>query len=445
MSCRSYSIMIKQNRPLMISWSIAFLLLISAQCVSTSGEAIPVDATPVTLTYLTWTNDSDIWGAAENDAIAEFESTRPRVTVSRKRYGNSTRDHLNEATPPDVMLVWPYDDTLALAEEGVLLDVTELWESLDFEEGYPPHYIDMTTVDGKKYHIPVAYSWAAIYYNKAVFNRLGLRPPETWDEFLFVSDTLWNSGITPIALAGDNPWVATLWFDYLNLRLNGPEFHARLIQGQERYDDPKVRKVLEFWQLLQTREYFSSEAWSKDSLQAISDVIQGDDELIRPREPAAMILASADWLGYLTPKFQAELGFFRFPIIDPAVPVGEVVISVGYMIPANAANPAEALDFLAYAGSSEGQSRFGQQLGLLNTYFPAKADVDAQLLPPAIQQGQALVQTADAMGTAYFQSIPGPMRGQVSGMLRRFLQGSTDIDGLLGDLEKDRQRIYTQP
>jgi multiple sugar transport system substrate-binding protein/raffinose/stachyose/melibiose transport system substrate-binding protein len=435
--------LVNPNYRLVFGWMTILTMLILRQCAYPGevGEP-PVAVTPVTLSYLTWISEGDDWGRVEKDIFDQFEASQPRITVSSGSYINTTRDHLTEVPSPDVLFVWPWDATLSVVEDGLLLEVTNLWQELGLENAYPPHYITMAEVDGRKYHIPVAYSWTAIYYNKAIFDQYNLESPQTWNEFLAICEVLLDNGITPIVLTGDNPWMATLWFDYLNLRLNGPDFHARLIKGEEPYDTPEVKKVLETWQSLYEKDYFVADPWQWGYGEGVSAVIKGDDAMIRSREAAAMILMSTFWLDETPSKFRKELDFFAFPIIDPSVPVAEVVSSRGYMIAANSSHPSEAMELLTYLGSVEAQSRFTQQINSLGTYLPAQKGIEAKLFTPPMQQGMALVQDADAVGDAYYESIPGAMRGSVSGVLRRFLQDTEDIDTLLSDLEAARKRVY---
>ena len=60
---------------------------------------------------------------------------------------------------------------------------------------------------------------------------MGLEPPTTWDEFLGVIDAAKEAGKTPITIGTQMPWTAAAWFDYLNMRQNGPEFHISLMDG----------------------------------------------------------------------------------------------------------------------------------------------------------------------------------------------------------------------
>jgi ABC-type glycerol-3-phosphate transport system substrate-binding protein len=203
-----------------------------------------------------------------------------------------------------------------------------------------------------------------------------------------------------------------------------------------------VRQVLEIWQSLQTKGYFVTDSWTWGYSEAMRAIIRGDDALIRPREPAAMVLSNASRFDETPSKFRNELNFFPFPIIDPSVPVAEVVPSMGYMISANSSYPSEAMEFLTYVGSVEAQSRFFQQMSSLGTYLPVQNGIRAKLFAPAMQQGMTIVQGADSIGNSFYASIPGLMRGSVSGVILRLLRGSTDIDSLLSDLEAARKRVY---
>ena len=415
--------------------------LVTAQCAAPT-ELAPAPVTPVALSYMTWTSDGDLLGRAERQMFEQFEASQSNITISLNNYGdNSTRDHLTAAEPPDVMFVWPYEDTLTPMKEGLLLEVTDVWQQLKLDENIPPQYVRMAEVNGKKYHVPIIYGWTAIYYNKAIFDQYHLTPPQTWAEFLKVCDTLVENGITPIALPGDGPWMSSLWFDYLNLRLNGPDFHARLINGEERYDTAQVRQVFETWRSLQEKKYFVAEPMRWTYEDVISAIVQGDDKFLRPREPAAMILNNSFFFDRTPPKFLAELDFFRFPTIDPAIPQAEVVDSMGYMVSVHTKHPLEAREFLVYMASAPVQAQLMQQMQPADIYLPTLKVIDAEKLPPALKKGQDLVQNAHSIGTPFFAGIPGAMRGEVIGGLQRFLQGA-DIAQVVADLEAARQRIY---
>jgi len=69
--------------------------------------------------------------------------------------------------------------------------------------------------------------------------------PTTWAEFLQACETIKSKGVTPIGLGADNstPWVASGWFDYLNIRVNGATYHRELLAGKHSFADPQVQHL----------------------------------------------------------------------------------------------------------------------------------------------------------------------------------------------------------
>jgi len=99
-------------------------------------------------------------------------------------------------------------------------------------------------VDGKQYFLPTSYYWWAVYYRPSLFEQAGItKVPETWKSVLGACDTLNAAGITPITIGTRYPWTAAAWFDYLNMRINGPQFHIDLMLLKESYTDERVKAV----------------------------------------------------------------------------------------------------------------------------------------------------------------------------------------------------------
>ncbi|MBN1684842.1 MAG: extracellular solute-binding protein, partial [Gammaproteobacteria bacterium] len=71
--------------------------------------------------------------------------------------------------------------------------------------------------DGKLYCISVDVVETAIYYNKTLFQKLNLKLPETWSEFIQLQQTLLDNGITPMPSAQDlvSDWGQDIIFDML--------------------------------------------------------------------------------------------------------------------------------------------------------------------------------------------------------------------------------------
>ena len=59
-----------------------------------------------------------------------------------------------------------------------------------------------------------------------------------------------KDGLIPIAFADKDGWPAMGTFDYLNMRLNGYQFHLDLCAHKECWDQQKVKDVFDNWKAI---------------------------------------------------------------------------------------------------------------------------------------------------------------------------------------------------
>ncbi len=85
------------------------------------------------------------------------------------------------------------------------MDISDVYKSEGWDKSFPKGFQASSTVDGKQYFVPTSYYWWAVYYNKKVFEKYGLEPPKTWDEFMAVNETLKKNGIHPIVTGTKAP------------------------------------------------------------------------------------------------------------------------------------------------------------------------------------------------------------------------------------------------
>ena len=98
--------------------------------------------------------------------------------------------------------------------------------------------------DGKKYFVPnYNYPWA-IFYRKSLFQAKGYQVPTTCDDFKTLCAQMKKDGLIPIAFGDKDGWPAMGTFDYLNMRLNGYQFHVDLMAHKESWDQQEGRERL---------------------------------------------------------------------------------------------------------------------------------------------------------------------------------------------------------
>ncbi len=353
-------------------------------------------------------------------------------SVAHEDFKQAIRAYLTASTPPDVMTWFAGNRARFFIDKGLVMDISDVWEREGWNETYPAGFRAMSSVDGKQYFVPASWYWWAVYYRKDIFDQYGLTPPETWDEFLAVCETLKENGVTPITIGTKYRWTAAAWFDYLNMRVNGPEFHINLMLGKESYEDPRVLKVFtDYWQPLIENGYFIDDPAAYSWSEAIPFMLEGD---------AAMYLMG-DFLRDSYPDEEEDkLDFFRFPIIDPAVPVGEDAPTDGFLIAANAQHVEVAKDFIAYLGGVEAQQFFADELGRL----PTNMEVDTSGFSAVQQKGLELIQGADFVAQFYDRDTTPEMADEGMNGFMQFWDNPDEIEDILANLESVRQEVFTE-
>ena len=392
----------------------------------------------------------------DEPAISRFTVDFPHIEIRRRCLGSffyRIEKDFASPNPPHFSKLFAGYNVQNLAAQGLLLDLSDLWEQEGWNDAFPQWLQRQSSVhrkerslfitpqkptarlqtsnlkEGQKYFLPTAYSWSAIYYSKPIFERYHLTAPNTWDELLDTAEILKQHNIRPMAIPDE-----TIWFDYLNMRLNGPEFHRDLLWGEVNFEDQRVKYIFEIWQNLLAQEFFHTETTSDDF--GYSQAI-----LAMHREEAAMALGDSFFFRDAIPeKFQDNFGFFPMPIIDETISVGENVTVFGYVIPGKAQEQEISRKLLIYLGSAEAQAYLAAVPGLV----PTRSDIDPNLLSAEAKQGKRLIQKADAIGPPYTPSVPRLMTRRGSRAFRLFLKNFSDIETILTTLEEARQEALAE-
>jgi len=352
--------------------------------------------------------------------------------IAHEDFKQAIRAYLTADPAPDVLTWFAGNRTRFFIDKGLVMDITAMWDENKFNDVYAPGFQALASYKDKKYFLPTAYYWWAIYYRPSLFEQAGVaKPPETWDELLTACDQLNAAGITPITIGARFRWPAAAWFDYINMRLNGPQFHIDLTDLKVPYTDPKVKGVFEKWKELIDHKCFIEDPAAYDWQEALPLMTEGK---------AAMYLMGQFVVDSYPDEMENDLDFFRFPIIDPNMPIGEDAPTDGFFLAATARNPEGAQAFLAYLGSQEVQQKAFAELGRL----PTRTDVDISQATPATQKGIQLIQSADFVAQFYDRDTTPPMAEAGMDGFMRFWDNPSQIDQILADLEAERLRILEE-
>ena len=137
----------------------------------------------------------------------DFEKENPNVhvkVVNVPNAGEVLKTRVLAGDVPDVVNIFPQSIELQeWAKAGYFEDLSDK----DYIKRVKNHYADKYAIDGKIYNIPYTANSYGIYYNKDKFKELGLKVPETWEEFEELVDTIIAKGETPFAIAGADTWT----------------------------------------------------------------------------------------------------------------------------------------------------------------------------------------------------------------------------------------------
>jgi len=426
-----------------------FLLLTSVLLFAGCDAQEDGDVGPVRIKYVA--PGSELQAVPEEAAIERFHERMPSIEVDRQTQVQGLSHYLSESPPPDAILWYEGYELYDTARQNLLFDLSNIWAENDLDEAYGRQFREIGRVDGTSRFIPAGFTWASVYYNKDIFERYGLIPPATWEEFISICDALLANGETPLSLTGKDHFHSTIWFSYLNMRLNGPSFHRRLIEGEVSYNDERLVPVWETWISLLQQGYFIESPGQTSETESVNALIRGDENSSPTQKKAVMALASHYSVGRLSPELAAELDFFPFPQMNSDSAVGEISLAFGYVIPAGAAHKAEASTFVGYMASAEAQSMQMVRISEDPTnagWIPLHRDMDRSLLSVDARKGENIVRGADEVMPPLAFALPSGMFSGFTTLLEwMFLKletGDSEIDifEIQSILEEARQQAF---
>jgi multiple sugar transport system substrate-binding protein len=317
-------------------------------------------------------------------------------------------------------------------EAGLFEDVSDLWAEPEIAENLASTKGAMT-IDGKQWGVPYTYYQWGVYYRQDIFNELGLSEPATWEEELANCQKIVDSGRACYTIGTKFLWTAGGWFDYLNMRTNGFDFHMQLAAGEVAWTDPRVRETFKNWKTLIDMGGFIENHQTYSWQEALPFMVNGQAAAYLMGNFAVAPLREAG----LTDD---QLGFYQFPAINPDVAMAEDAPTDTFHIPSNAANKDAARAFLRFMVSADEQTviNSGANLGQLPVNASAKVDEDKFL-----EEGFAMLSTNSPGGVAQFFDRDFPAEMAKIGMegFQEFMVRPDNLDAILERLEKARQRM----
>ncbi|MGI5187315.1 ABC transporter substrate-binding protein [Promicromonospora sp. CA-289599] len=352
-------------------------------------------------------------------------------SVATEQFRAQLTNYLRSGDAPEVLSWYAGSVARSYAEEGLLLDVSPLWEGDGACAGYSDALRGLSSgADGKQIFVPTNYYWWSVFYKKSSFEKWGVEPPTSWDEFHALCENLRGQGINPLTNGlASTPWMASGWFDYLNLRVNGAQYHRELLAGEHAFNDPEVVAVMEEYKRL--IPYFDKNMVSYSAQEAATPMAQ---------DKSAMYLVGAFVTSYFPEDQQDDLDFFSVPVINDSVPTAEEAPTDGFFAAAKSDNHQGALDLLSYLASAESQQQFIEQSGSAN--LPTSPDVDTSAFSPLVQKGIELLSSTEEITQFFNRDSSDALQATADTALTKFLAEPDSMKSILDEWQTAAEGVF---
>lgn len=176
----------RTSRALTMGATLAITAIALAAC--SSGDPAPAVSEgngPATL----WVRAADApldkalvkaWNADNPDRTIKL------VAIPDAQYVQKFIQGVRSGDAPDIAVV-DVANAQALVTEGLLTDITDKIDNLDYADQLAPGAIDIASDGGKKYGVPHQLDVSLLYYNPTLFEQAGLdpkSPPKNYDDIL---------------------------------------------------------------------------------------------------------------------------------------------------------------------------------------------------------------------------------------------------------------------
>jgi raffinose/stachyose/melibiose transport system substrate-binding protein len=235
-----------------------------------------------------------------------------------------------------------------LAKQGKMLDAEKLLKALNIYDSYRPAALDYQRFDdGSLYMIPFQFELEFIWYNKSLLQKAGVSVPESLDDIPAMCTALRKTGITPIAIDGQDQWPLERYVAYQPFRAAGPDFVQKLKKGEAKFSDPAGQKTVQWMSDLGKAKCFQDGFSSQGYSDAQNQFTSGKAAMYNIGTWELPSLASDK----LNPAVRQDIDFTTLPVTEGSVTAANEYVSpsgIGMAVNAKTYDPLVS-DFLKFA------------------------------------------------------------------------------------------------
>jgi Bacterial extracellular solute-binding protein len=389
-----------------------------------------------------------IWTGAEQKAFKQVLDEFSRRTGAKITYQPTGDDvstflgsKIQGGSPPDVAFLPQVGVLHQFAKAGWAKPLSSSVQA-QLQKNYGKGWSDLGAYNGKQYGVYYkAANKSLVWYNNAVFTNAGVQEPKTWADFLKTSETISESGVTPVSIGAADGWVLTDWFENIYLSQAGPEKYDQLAQHKIPWTDPSVKTAL-----TTLGQVFGKPSWIAGGPKGAlgDDFPKSVTNTFAKNDTAGMVFEADFVAGVIDSSTKAKVGTDAKVFPFPAVGTGKPPVVSGGDVAVALKDNKGAQALLTFLASTDGAEIWAKQGGFIspNKGMPNSA------YPDAVTRdiGKALIAAGDDFRFDMSDQAPAAFGG-TKGIgewkdLQDFLSHPKDVAGAQKKLEADAAKAY---
>ncbi|GGQ27129.1 sugar ABC transporter substrate-binding protein [Streptomyces roseolilacinus] len=392
-----------------------------------------------------------VWSGAEQknfqkvlDAFTEKTGAQTRFVSTGDNVSTVVGSKIEGGNAPDVVMVPQVGVLRQFAARKWLTPLSKTAEK-SVDTGYAPVWKGYGSVDGALYGVYFkASNKSTVWYGPDTLDQAGVKPPKTYDEMLAAGRTVADSGVPAFAVAGEDGWTLTDWFENVYLSQAGPEKYDRLARHEIKWTDPSVVEALTTL----------SKLFSDDRLLAggrkgalATDFPGSVEKVFGPKPEAGMVYEGDFVAGIAKDEFGRKIGedaaFFPFPPVGrgeaPVVSGGDAAVVLK-----DGRNQRAAMALLEFLATPQAAAVWAAEGGFLS---PNKGlDLGAYGDPTLRATAKSLIDAGDSVRFDMSDQAPAAFGGTKGAgewkILQDFLRDPSDPAATAAALEAAAAKAY---
>ena len=256
------------------------------------------------------------------DTVKRFNTANPGTQITATTFQNDAyktkiKTAIGAGQAPTIIWGWGGGGLKSYADAGQVEDLTSWFAANPATKNRLfASSFGAATVGGKIYAMPCeTVQPIVLYYNKTVFDKVGVKPPESWGDIMALVPKFNAAGIAPFSLGGQSRWTNMMWLEFLYDRIGGSDVFGSVFAGEKNaWSAPaSIQALTEMQKLIQANGFIKG-------FSSITADSNADQALLYTGKAAMMLHGSWTYGSMATDGGDfvsgGHLGYMNFPSVD---------------------------------------------------------------------------------------------------------------------------------